>query len=275
MAKRATQLYGSWDVRRYFRLYLFFLQFSFSKAMEFRIDFFFRIAMDIVYYIVNIFLFKILLLHTPLIGGWNHEQMMIFVASYLLVDAINMTIFSTNMWWLPYYINRGELDYYLIRPVAPLFFLSLREFSANSFVNLIMAVGFFIYSLSSFTGSWSALTLFGFIILLLNGSIIYYLIQMLMVLPVFWTQNAKGFIDLFYTLGLAMERPDKIFKGWLRVLFTFILPFGLIASFPARFFIDKFDPQILIQITLITLILWFLVLFIWNKGLKTYSSASS
>ena len=134
---------------RYLRLYLFFLQFSFSKAMEFRLDFFFRIAMDVIYYIVNIALFKVLLLHTPIIAGWNEEQMMVFVACYLLVDAVNMTIFSTNMWWLPFYINRGDLDYYLIRPVSPLFFLSLREFSANSFVNLIIAMSFFFYTIFS------------------------------------------------------------------------------------------------------------------------------
>jgi ABC-2 type transport system permease protein len=262
-------------MKRYLRLYLFFLQFSFSKALEFRIDFFFRIAMDIMYYFVNIALFKILLLHTPLIAGWNEEQMMVFVGCYLLVDAINMTVFSTNMWWLPFYINRGELDYYLIRPVSPLFFLSLREFSANSFINLIIAAAFFFYSLFSYSQDWSLLSLIGLIILIINGSLIYYCIQMLMILPVFWTQSAKGFIDLFYTLGLAMERPDKIFKGWLRVLFTVLLPFGLIASFPARIFIEGFKLDILIHLILVSSGLWFVVLSIWNRGLKNYSSASS
>ena len=262
-------------MKRYLRLYLFFLQFSFSKALEFRIDFFFRIAMDIMYYFVNIALFKILLLHTPLIAGWNEEQMMVFVGCYLLVDAINMTVFSSNMWWLPYYINRGELDYYLIRPVSPLFFLSLREFSANSFINLIIAAVFFFYSLFSYSKDWNLLSLFGLIILLINGSLIYYCIQMLMILPVFWTQSAKGFIDLFYTLGLAMERPDRIFKGWLRVLFTVVLPFGLIASFPARIFIEGFNLHTIVHLILVTSGLWIVVLSVWRKGLKNYSSASS
>src|SRR5690606_38761263 len=123
----------------------------FSKAMEFRLDFTFRILMDIIYYVVNILFFKVIYLHTPVLAGWTEEQMMIFVASYLLVDAINMTFFSTNMWWLPYHINRGDLDYYLIRPVSPLFFLSLREFSANSFLNLLMALGIFTWTLATYS----------------------------------------------------------------------------------------------------------------------------
>jgi ABC-2 type transport system permease protein len=260
---------------RYIRLYLYFLQFSFSKAMEFRLDFFFRILMDIIYYFVNIMMFKVLFLHTDLIAGWNHDQMMIFVACYLLVDAINMTVFSTNLWWLPFYINRGELDYYLIRPVSPLFFLSLREFSANSFINLIIALGFFVYTIATYSLPWAGLELLGLIVLLLNGALIHYCIQFLMILPVFWTQSSKGFIDLFYTLGLAMERPDRIFRGWLRVLFTVILPFALIASFPAKFFIDGFTWQTIINIALVSIGLWMAVFFVWKKGLRNYASASS
>jgi ABC-2 type transport system permease protein len=134
-------------MKRYLKLYLHFLQFSFSKALEFRLDFSFRIIMDIIYYLVNIGLFKVLYLHTDTIAGWTVDQMMIFVASYLLVDAINMTVFSTNMWWLPSHINKGELDYYLIRPVSPLIFLSLREFSGYAFVYLCISLALFAYSL--------------------------------------------------------------------------------------------------------------------------------
>jgi len=262
-------------MKRYFVLYLFFLRFSFSKAMEFRLDFFFRVIMDVIYYVVNILFFKVIFLHTPLLAGWTQEQMMIFVASYLLVDAINMTIFSTNMWWLPYFINKGELDYYLIRPVAPLFFLSLREFSANSFLNLIIASSFFTYTLVHYPGDFSGWEVLLLIALIFNGTLIYYCTHLLMVLPVFWTHSSKGFVDLFYSMGIAMERPDRIYRGWLRMVFTIILPFSLIASFPARIFIEKFDWATFTHLMLVTGGLWVLMLFVWRLGLRNYSSASS
>lgn len=260
---------------RYFRLYAYFLRFSFSKAMNFRLDFFFRIFMDIIYYFVNISFFKLVYLHTPLLGDWNESQIMVFVSSYLVVDAINMTVFSSNMWWLPYFINKGELDYYLTRPVSPLFFLSFREFSANSFVNFFMAFGLLTYALASYPTSFNFGELLLFAVLLLNGVLLYYAIQMMMILPVFWTHSSRGFVDLFYALGLAMERPDKIFKGWLRVIFTTILPFALIASFPTRLFLDKFEWQTLLHLTIVTISLWSVMLFVWRKGLRAYSSASS
>ena len=66
-------------MRRYARLYLCFLRFSFSRAMEFRVDFFFRIFMDAFFYFINIAFFKVVFLHTSLLGGWGEEQMMVFV----------------------------------------------------------------------------------------------------------------------------------------------------------------------------------------------------
>lgn len=262
-------------MKRYIRLYLHFLRFSFSKAMEFRMDFTFRIVMDLIYYAVNILFFKVIYLHTPMLAGWTEDQMMIFISSYILVDAICMTVFSSNMWWLPHYINRGELDYHLIRPVSPLFFLSLKEFSANSFMNLLIAVGIFVFSLVSYPHPYHWYQVVLLIALILNGVMIYYCCQMMMIIPVFWTQSAKGFMDLFFSMSLAMERPDKIFKGWLRIVFTTILPFSLIASFPARIFIEHFEWPTFLHLIIVSGVLWTVMLLTWRKGLRTYSSASS
>jgi ABC-2 type transport system permease protein len=262
-------------MKRYFRLYLYFLRFSFSKALQFRLDFFFRIIMDIIYYVVNISLFKVLYHHTNLIGGWNEGEMMLFIGSYLVVDAIGMTVFANNMWWLPYYINKGELDYYLTRPISPLFFLSLREFASNSFINLLIAVSFFIYSVFNFPGKMDIFSFLIFLGFLINGVLIHYVLQMLMVIPVFWTQGPRGFTDLFYTLGVAMERPHTIFKGWLRTIFTIILPFGIIASMPAQILIEGLSTKNAVHMTFVTIGMWMLMLISWKKGLANYSSASS
>jgi ABC-2 type transport system permease protein len=96
-----------------------------------------------------------------------------------------------------------------------------------------------------------------------------------MIIPVFWTHSARGFSDLFYSLGISMERPDKIYKGWLRVLFTILLPFSLIASFPARIFIEKLHDMTLVHVIVVSSVLWLVMIKFWRLGLKNYSSASS
>jgi ABC-2 type transport system permease protein len=260
---------------RYLRLYLCFVRFSVSRALEFRLDFFFRIVMDIAYYGVNIALFETLFHHTAEIGGWNIHETRAFMAGFLVIDAISMTVFSNNFHWLPTFINRGDLDYYLVRPVSSLFFLSLRDFAANSFVNLLCALGILAWALAGNPDPLSPWQLLLFGAALLGGALLHALLHMLTILPSFWLESSEGLHTLFYTLGRLMERPDRIFTGATRVVLTTVLPFCLIASFPARFLWEGWDIQLALHFLLVLAAFSGLVLWLWHLGLRRYGSASS
>lgn len=260
---------------RYLRLYLNFLRFSFSRAMEFRVDFFFRIFMDLFFYLVDIGFYKVIYRQTPVLGGWSEDQVMVFVGSYLLLDAVNMTVFANNLWFLPTMINRGDLDYYLTRPVSSLFFLTLRDFAANSFVNLLMAVGLFIYFLTQYSGP---LTLPG-VLLLLGllgiGMVLRYCVRMLTIVPVFWWHSGRGMELVFWHMTRFLERPDRIFTGWTRRILMSVLPFSLMASVPVRLFLETFDRQLFLHLLLVTACFMLALRILWRAGLRAYSSASS
>ncbi|MEX0798242.1 MAG: ABC-2 family transporter protein [Bacteriovoracaceae bacterium] len=262
-------------MRRYLRLYAHFLRFSFSKAMEFRVDFFFRVVMDIIFYAVQFAFFHIIYLHTPILAGWDLDQMRVFIAGYIFIDALHMTVFASNCWWFPIYINRGDLDYYLTKPVSTLFFLSLKDFAANSFLNLVIAAGLLTWALSNYPGELSPLKTAIFIGLLFNGTFLYFLVNLLFLLAVFWTQSPRGFGDLFFSVSHVMERPDRIYRGVVRKAFIFVLPFALMASFPAKFLLEENQWSLLGTIFGVTAAFFIAIQIIWRLGLRSYSSASS
>lgn len=260
---------------RYPRLFLNFVRFSVGRAMEFRVDFFFRILMDCVYYAVNLSFFKVLYLHTPLLAGWTEPQVMVFVACYLMVDAIQMTLFSNNMWWFPQLVNKGELDYYLIRPVSSLFFISLRDFAANSFLNLVIAAGILAWAIaqSGIETSFGSIALLG--LMILNGTFLFYVMNFLTILPVFWTHSTRGLNQMHWLMTRFMERPDRVFRGAVRLLVTTVLPYSLMASFPARFFLEGFNATLFAHTVAVSIAFVFILRFAWAKALRAYSSASS
>ena len=268
-------IYRGGNVIRYLRLFGYFVRFSISRAMEFRLDFFFRIVMDLLYYGVNIAFYRVIFLHTSNLGGWTEPQIMVFVSIYLLIDAIHMTLFSNNIWWLPTYINRGDLDYYIVRPVSSLFFVSLRDFAANSFVNLILAFGISIWALESLPGGLSAGRVFIYYALALNGTFVSYLIYLLMLLPVFWTHSGRGLEYFHMAVSKFQERPDRIFSGWIHRVIVSVLPLALVASFPARLVLERFDLSLFAHLVAVTSILFGVTVAIWRRGLRNYSSASS
>lgn len=205
---------------RYPRLYGYFLTFAFVRTFEFRFDFYVRILMDVFYYAVAISFFKILFLHAPTIGGWTEPQMMVFVSAYIMVDALVMTLFVNGLWQFPLLVNRGDLDYHLIRPVSSLFLLSLRDFSASSFVNLLITGSIMAWSIFHCPGEFSPLRTFLYLFLVFNGSVIFFSLYLLANLPVVFTQSPDGFGQLIWGLTKLSERPDQIFSGWTRRIFT-------------------------------------------------------
>lgn len=260
---------------RYFRLFGYFVSFSFSRTFEFRFDFYVRIIMDVVYYAVAIAYFQIIFLHSPNLGGWTEPQMMIFVAGYCIVDAINMTLFSNNMWQFPFLVNRGDLDYYLVRPVSSLFFISLRDFAANSFVNLLITFGIFAWAVNRYPEPLSVGQISLYLLLILNGSIIFYCLNVLANVIVFFTHSSDGFGHMIWSMMKFGERPDRIYQGWIRKLLLFVLPFSLVASYPTRILLEGLDAKILFHIFAVTVLLFLFLQLIWRLALRSYSSASS
>ncbi len=260
---------------RYIRLYLYFLRFSFSRAMEFRIDFFFRIVMDIFFYTINFGFYKLIFMHTDLLGGWTIDEVLIFMAGFFVIDAISMTVFANNLWALPLSINKGELDCYLVRPVSSMFFLSLRDFAANSFVNLLMAIGILVWALGRYPGDLSFFSISLFVVMIVLGALLRYFMRMFFIIPTFWFHSARGFEMIFFYLNRFIERPDQLFTGPLRVVLTTIFPFCLMASFPARILLDGFNAKMLWHFLVVLVLFFFGVRWFWRVGMKAYSSASS
>jgi ABC-2 type transport system permease protein len=260
---------------RYFRLYANFLRFSFSRAMEFRLDFCFRIAMDLVWNAVNLGFFWVLYQQTPTLGGWNFDQMLVFLGGVFVADAIHMTVFSNNMWWLPIFINKGDLDYHLTRPVSEVFFLSLRDFAANSFINLLVAVGILTWALVRYPSPLSAGSVVLFLVLLLVGVLLHYSLHMIFLIPTFWMHSSSGLREIFFSMEQYGNRPYGIFGGWMARILVSILPFALIVSFPTRALFEGVTVELLLHILGVTAAAFTVMKLLWNAGLRAYSSASS
>ncbi len=260
---------------RYARLYLHFLRFSFSRAMEFRFDFFFRVAMDALWYAVNFGFFWLLYRHTGLFGGWNYDQVLIFMGAVFVADAIQMTVFSNNMWALPMLINKGDLDYYLVRPVSALWFVSLREFAANSFLNLLMALSVFAWMLARYPLSLGMGGVAVYVAFLGMGVFLHYCLQMLFLIPSFWMHTSHGLRDVFWSLEAVTNRPHGIFTGWVRRLLISILPFSLVVSYPTRILFEGITFPLFLHMTGVSAATFLVMLLLWRRGLRDYASASS
>ena len=263
------------SILRHLKTYKALVRFSLSRTMEFRFDFFFRFFMDCVFYSLSIAFFEVLFLHTNTLAGWERHQVLLFVSGGLLIDGIFMTVMARNIWEFPSLVNKGELDFHIIRPVSTLFFVLTRHFEFASLLNVILALGIMLYAMSLFPDPLTLSQVLGFLFLLLNGLVLMLVIRIFTVLPVFWTHSDLGFHMLYMSIEQVTERPEVIFRGLTHLVFTTVFPFIIMTSFPARWFFgtltwSEFTYAVALSFGFVSL-----MLFVWKRGLRIYSSASS
>lgn len=262
-------------LNKYIRIYKALFSFSLSKSLEFRFDFFFRFIMDCAYYAVQIGFFEIIFLHTENLAGWSRGEVIFFISSVLIVDSIFMIFFANNVWQIPELINKGILDYYLIKPISSIFLVLLKDIAIASILNFFVALGILFYAITLLEINPDIYSYLGFLFLMFNSMLLYLALRLLTVLPVFWTHSKFGFHMLFRSLEEVSNKPDIIYKGTFRLVFTTVIPVLVMASFPAKFFFNKLGMLGLLYSTFITFVFVYFVYWLWKKGLQSYSSASS
>ncbi|MBE3561722.1 MAG: ABC-2 family transporter protein, partial [Ktedonobacteraceae bacterium] len=126
-------------------------------------------------------------------------------------------------------INTGQLDHVLLRPLSSLYMVSLGkaaplELSQVLIGQLVIALG-----LGELPSWWGLL---GWLILVATGVIVAWATRVLLACLPFWTPSLE--LAVFYhALWQFARYPVTIYRQPLRFIFTYILPFAFIATFPA------------------------------------------
>ncbi len=263
-----------WDsIVRYMKLYLYFLRFAASKAMQFRAELLFRVLMDIFFYSVFLGFYEILYSHTAQIGTWNKDQAMIFISGFLVVDALQMTFFADMYHHFQVLYRQGGLDQYLTKPISSWFFVGFRHINFGSLINVCIALGILGFFLAESTLNFSPLSVIVYVILLLLSAFLYFLVMFAMLMSIFWTESAEGPLSIYFECVNFASRPHHIFKGFLRTILMTIVPFSVFASLPAQAFFDDIGWQHVFHIIAVVASFLGLNFWLWKRGLRRYSSA--
>jgi len=92
---------------------------------------------------------------------------------------------------------------------------------------------------------------------------------------VFWLHNAAGLRDTYFGLGRFSSRPDGIYKGWVRRIFTSVLPFAIVVSFPTRALFEEGVGAIALHMAIVAVVGFGVLLLIWSAGTSAYEYESS
>jgi len=260
---------------RYLKLYLAFVKHNVSRELQYRPDFFFTLVGRLIWFLLSIFFFSSIYGHTATINGWSLYQSLLLVGVFDLIETVMFTMFWMNFSRMPSYINEGELDFILIKPVDAQFFTSLYYFSlsfALSIISPLVLIGVSVIKLDLEIG---LLQIVAFGAAMLLSMVIFYSLWFLTVISLFWLNKVYDIQELFVHIFAFMRYPTSIYEGAIRGVFTFIIPVIFTVLVPLQIIFRVLDVKSFLALFIIAIITFTIARIVWKIGIKHYSSASS
>ena len=264
------------DIKRQIKMIYMLLKMKIARSMVYRFSFFGVTLVDGSMFFIQLLMFNAIYSQVDSISGWERAQVLFFIGTFSLINALNMTLFFFGIISIPEKIRTGRLDLYIIKPINSLLYLSFENINVGSIPLVFASGGILFYAVSHMQLEITVFKVMGYIFLVMMMLILYYDIMVLLRTILFFVIQASSIEHLEGELiTLCMKIPGVLFKGAFKILFYIILPYGIIATIPTQFFAGTLTPIGFVYAIVITFIFSVFTLAFWRLGLKNYKSASS
>ncbi|MBI5380365.1 MAG: ABC-2 family transporter protein [Opitutae bacterium] len=259
----------------YLRIWLACARYSIVRTMMFRFDFLMWSLVEFFWMSVNLLLVAVIYEHTDSIAGWNKYQMLLLVGTAMILQRLMMGFFWSNLFELGRNIRSGQFDFFLAQPGHPLFMISTRKIDPDSLINSIVAIAVVVYAVRQLGLHPGAVDIALYVALLACAIVVHYATVLLVVSATFWLIGSQGIEGTYFTIFEFSRLPREAFRGVTSVLFVYALPAVVVSNVPAQTLIHGFQPLHALWLLGLAVAWLTVAIFVFNRGLRRYSSASS
>ncbi|MDD2503217.1 MAG: ABC-2 family transporter protein [Clostridia bacterium] len=264
------------SVIKHFKFMAMLLKMKLQRNMAFRFSFFGVFFVDGSLFLIQVMMFSAIYSQVDNIGGWSRPEMLFFIGTFSLLNALNMLLYFFGVITIPYKIKSGELDLYITKPVNSLFHISFESMDVGSVPLVMASIGLVIYAASGMDVSVTVFTVAGYIFLVLLMLVLYYDIEVILRTIPFFVIQATSIERLEgEMLIMCMRIPGTLFKGVFKVLFYLVLPYGIMATVPTQFFTGTLTLSGLIYSIAVVVAFTAFTQAFWKFGLRNYKSTGS
>jgi ABC-2 type transport system permease protein len=228
---------------RYFGLLLLQLRMSIALGAQYRWDFLTQGAMSLVWTVFGLVPLYVALHHRPPVGGWTYEQALVVVGWFTVLKGVLDGAVHPSLVLVVEHIRKGTLDFVLMKPADAQFLVSTARFEPWRAIDLFAGVVILAWAfrLLGTTPTWSAIALS--LLLLAVAVAVLYSMWIVVVAAAFWVVRLDNLSYLMSSLFDFGRWPVSIFKGAVRLFFTFVVPIALMTTYPAEALLGRLEPS--------------------------------
>ena len=205
--------------------------------------------------------------------GWRWEEALIVLGIFTLLQGFSSTFLAPNLNRIVDHVQKGTLDFVLLKPISSQFWLSTHTLSPWGLPDLIFGV-----ILISYAGGRLGITLTNYLIsaipLVFGLGSLYSLWFMLGATSI-WFVKIYNVTEVLRGLLEAGRYPMVAYPIAYRFFFTFVVPVAFFTTVPAEAMLGRVQVGWIVGAGLLALGLLIVTRFFWSFALRFYTSASS
>lgn len=264
---------------RHLRLLSSFAKMSLQGEMAFRGNFLLKVLVELIWLGILLLFFKTIFSKSSSVASWSEYEYLFFVGAYYALEGFVETFFLENCVEFSELVRSGNLDFFLLKPIDPQFYLTLRKVDWSTVPKIFLGAGMVWLATIDLGKMVSLGTWFVFIVLFLCGCILAYSFLIMLTSLGVWMVRNQSLMEVWWLFSNLMRYPREIYNTpWafpIRMVFGFMIPALLAISIPAEFVLKKIDVYTTIHMVISTIVFFCLSRWFFNYSLRHYRSASS
>lgn len=210
---------------------------------------------------------------TKIVAGYSLWQMVLFYATFNLIDTAAQ-LFLREVYRFRSYVVSGDFDYFLTKPISPLFRSLFGGSDVLDLPLLIVSIILIFYTAGKLDPI-NISAVFAYILLIISALAIAVAFHIFVISMGIITTEVDNTIMLYRDLTQMGRFPVDIYREPISWFITFVIPVGIMMTFPAKSLIGTLSFGLIILSPAIATVFLFLSLKLWKYSLKNYTSASS
>lgn len=241
--------------------------------LEYRLNFFFVALTSVGNAVAGLFGLYLFFRTGYRFQGWSWEQALLVMGTLCLLVGFRDSILAPNLSRIVSLVQRGTLDFVLLKPVDSQFMVSLRAFSPSGLPDLLLGLGILAYAGVKLDVPLSAWLLA--LPMVLTSWLILYALWFMVAATSIWFVRVYNATEVLNGLLEAGRYPASAYPVAFRYFFTFVVPVTFMTTVPAEVVLGRGGWTLPLQTLAVAAVLLLISRGFWKWALRYYTSASS
>lgn len=207
------------------------------------------------------------------IPGWSFGEALVVTACFITLQGVLEGAINPGLAAVVEHIRKGTLDFLLLKPADAQFLVSTSRFQMWRVFSFINAAVVFWLAFSRLGRGPSVVQVLTALLLLLAATAVLYSLWILIVSSAFFVVKVDNLTYFFSSVFDAARWPSSVFRGVLKIIFTFVLPLALMTTSPAEALLGRLTPSTLVGSLVGAATFAMAARLVWLKAIGHYTSS--